>query len=135
MGNSSASTSTKCPYNRINIQIIPVGCMRPGWRYGDYFLDEKGTLQVRVSEFDNHIDTLALVLHELNEAWLCAEKGIKFEAIDSFDLEHAETEDPGLLKCAPYHSEHMKSELIERLVCCQNDRDWNSHYDAEPIGD
>lgn len=134
MENNSVFSSSS-PYNRINIQIIPVGCMRPGWRYGDYFLDERGTLQIRVSEFENQIDTLALVLHELNEAWLCAAKGVTIKKIDEFDLSHPETEDPGLLKCAPYFEEHAKSESIERLVCHQNGRDWAVHYDTEPIGD
>src|ERR1035437_8139243 len=104
MANSSAC-SLSSPYKKINIQIIPVGCMRPGWRHGDYFLDEKGVLQIRVSEFDNHIDILALILHELNEAWLCAVKGVTIKEIDEFDLSHPETEDPGLLKCAPYFEE------------------------------
>ena len=122
------------PFKKIEIMIIPVGCMRPGWNYGDYFLNEKGTLQIRVSEFADPVDALALIHHELNEAWACAEKGIDFADIDKFDLEHRETEDPGLMKCAPYHEQHMAAETIERLICHLNGRNWNDHYNAEPIG-
>lgn len=123
------------PFKHIVIRIIPKGCMRRGWDYGDYWKDEHGALQIRVSQFDNHIDVLALLHHELDEAWMCAVNGVDYADIDKFDQEHQETDDPGLLKCAPYHHEHMDGEEIERLICHQKGRTWEDHYNAVPIGD
>lgn len=130
MANNSAF-----PFKQINIQIIPVGCMRQGWDYGDYWIDEKNILQIRVSQFENPDDAIYLAVHELMEAWRYAKKnGPDYSAIDAFDLAHQETEDPGLLKCAPYFEEHAQSEQLERLLCHQDGRDWEEHYNAEPIG-
>jgi len=126
--------NSKYPFKDIHISIIPVGCQRQGWNYGDYFVNERGGLEIRVSEFINPVDALALIHHELNEAWNCASTGISYEDIDKFDLAHHETEDPGLLKCAPYHSQHMDAEQIERLICHQNGRDWEDHYNSVPTG-
>ena len=103
------------PFKKIEIQIIPVGCMRPGWNYGDYWVVENGVLQVRISQFENHVDVLALLHHELDEAWMCKVRGIDYADIDKFDLEHRETEDPGLLKCAPYFNEHADGEEIRAI--------------------
>lgn len=120
-------------FKQINIQIIPHGCQRYN-TYGDYWIDERGILQIRVSEFENPDSALYIVIHEILEAWRCAKKGISFQAIDAFDLDHQETDDPGLLKCAPYHFEHMQSDQVERLLCHQDGRSWDEHYNAEPIG-
>jgi hypothetical protein len=108
--------------------------MRNGWDYGDYFMDEKGSLQVRVSEFANPDDAVYIAVHEVMEAWRYAKKhGADFSAIDEFDLAHQETDEPGRLKCAPYHQEHKLSEQIERLLCNQDNMEWQDHYNAEPI--
>jgi len=122
------------PFKKIDIRIIPAGCMRDGWQYGDYFLDEKDTLHIRVSEFDNPDHAFRIVMHELAEAWRCKKNGISFESIDKFDLEHQNTDEPGDLKCAPYHEEHKQSTEIERLLCHQDGEDWETYYNTPPIG-
>ncbi len=121
------------PFNKINIQIIPHGCQRYE-TYGDYWIDEKGILQIRVSQFDNPDHALRIAIHEVLEAWRCAKRGLDFGEIDKFDLEHIESEDPGQLKCAPYHTEHMQSMDIERLLCHQDGVKWEDYYNSEPIG-
>lgn len=120
------------PFKRINIQIIPHGCQRYN-TYGDYWIDEREALQIRVSEFKNPDDALYIAIHEIMEAWRCAKRGLDFKEIDDFDLANQQSDDPGLLKCAPYHAEHMQSEVVERLLCHQDGRKWEDHYNAEPI--
>lgn len=122
-------------FTDIHIKIIPAGCMRPGWTHGDYWVDENGHLQIRVSEFADPNNAFRIAMHELAEAWrYAAQHGADFSAIDQFDLAHQESDEPGRLPDAPYHDEHMLSEDIERLLVAQDGDDWNEYYNAEPIG-
>ena len=123
----------KFPFREINIKIIPHGCQRYE-TYGDYFINERNGLEVRISEFDNPSHSLMVAIHEVIEAWRCAAKGIEFAEIDKFDLDHLDHEDPGCLKCAPYHTEHMQSLDIERLMCHQDGIEWEDYYNATPKG-
>jgi hypothetical protein len=121
------------PFNNIQIRIIPHGCQRYD-TYGDYWIDEKNILQVRVSEFADPDIAIRIAVHELMEAWRCSKKGIDFAEIDRFDIANIDHHDPGIFKCAPYHHEHMQSMDIERLLCIQDGVKWEEYYDAEPLG-
>ena len=121
-------------FKTINIQIIPHGCMRFQSQYGDYWVDENGSLQIRVSEYADPRDARDIAIHELLEAWRCAEAGIPFEEIDKFDVEHSDHPDPGLLPSAPYHKQHIQSMEIEYLIARQDGRDFAEVYEAKPIG-
>lgn len=127
--------SLEYPFKTITIKIIPKGLMRHGWDYGDYFMDEKGGLQIRVSEFENPDHAFRIIMHELAESWRFARKnGCDFSPIDKFDIEHQETDEPGRMKCSPYHKEHMQSEEIERLLCHQDGESWDIYYNSVPKG-
>lgn len=121
-------------FKEINIKIIPHGLMRFPSQYGDYWVDERGVLQVRVSEYADPRDARDIAIHEILEAWRCAEKGISFEAIDRFDQVHADHRDPGLLPNAPYHLEHIQSMEVEYLIARQDGRDFSEVYETKPIG-
>lgn len=121
-------------FTRINIQIIPHGDMRDQSQYGDYFIDPNGSLQIRVSEFADPRDARNIAIHELLEAWRCAERGVPFADIDQFDLDHADHPDPGLLPDAPYHAEHLLSMAVEYLIAQQDGRSFAEVYSHTPIG-
>jgi hypothetical protein len=121
-------------FEHIEIRVIPIGCMRPQYADGyDYWVDEKGTLQIRVAEFVNPDFAFYWVIHELLEAWRCARDGISLESIEKFDAGHKDHEDPGSLKGAPYHKQHMQSLTIQHLLCEQDGYSYEEHMDAEPI--
>ena len=121
-------------FKSINIQIIPHGLMRDQSQYGDFWTDERGALQIRVSEYADLRDARDIAIHELLEAWRCAERGVPFTDIDQFDLDHTDHPDPGLLPTAPYHKEHVASMQIEYLIAQQDGRDFSEVYSHKPIG-
>jgi len=121
-------------FKTINIQIIPHGCQRDQSQYGDYWIDEHGALQIRVSEYADPRDARDIAIHELLEAWRCAERGVDFKMIDQFDLDHTDHPDPGLLPDAPYHREHIASMQVDYLIAQQDGRNFSEVYSHTPIG-
>ena len=114
--------------------IIPRGLMRPQYQDGfDYWVDEKGTLQIRVAEFENPDFALYWAIHEILEAWRCAKSGIPLEAIEKFDSLHPDHEDPGSLKEAPYHKQHMQSMTIQHILCEQDGYSYDEYMETEPL--
>lgn len=94
----------------------------------DWFWDEKGDLQVRVSPMsDWRFETLLLV-HELTEAIMCRHNEVSQKAVDEFDLEYDKThtfdDDAGDDPKAPYKMEHTFSTAIERILAGALGVDW-----------
>jgi hypothetical protein len=109
---------------RINIKSIPVKSMRYS-SAGDYWIDKKGTLQVRVAECDERYEWLVL-LHELVEMFICLQEKISFASIDKFDIQyekdrdrgaHGDTDEPGDDPDAPYANPHCIATAVERMLC------------------
>ena len=117
----------------IRIKIIPQAKQRYA-TYGDYWIDYTGTLQVRVSDFENPDHVLRIAVHEVVEAMRCLRDNVSFNSIDKFDLEHLDSEDPGCLPEAPYHAQHMDSLELEGLMCEQDNEGWVTYYETLPIG-
>ena len=71
-----------------------------------------------ISELGNEDYEFMVLIHELIEHHLCLKRGIKEPDIMKFDVEYSgEFEDnPGCDPAAPYHKEHMFSEMIETLL-------------------
>lgn len=69
----------------------------------------------------------ALVIHELVEMFLTKHRGITWEEVDRFDIEHPELDDPGADPRAPYHLEHLASEQLEKQMCLLLGLDWDQH--------
>jgi len=108
---------------KINIQPIPQSQQRYD-TWGDWFYDEAGALQIRVSEqFGTALDPaecenhqFLIALHELIEVWLCKQRGVTQEQVDSFDFNFKGEGEPGDDPKAPYRREHRFAMLIEHLV-------------------
>lgn len=86
--------------------------------YGDWVEQGDGTvLRVYVSRTPNERMNVLLMVHELVEALLCRAEGITQREVDDFDTgPGAQSTDPGTLPHAPYHKQHGRAEIIERLM-------------------
>lgn len=120
-------------FKKTNIEVIPHSEQRYD-TWGDYWIDENGVLQIRVSEFENPDFALYTAIHELLEVWRVIKKGIPLEAIDRFDLAHIDHPDPGCLPEAPYHEEHLQSMDVEQLIAAQDGYDFKKYYNTSPKG-
>lgn len=120
---------------QINIEVIP----HNNHRYetvGDYWVDEAGVQQVRVSDMGDKRYEFLVALHELIELTLCEQRGIKEEDISAFDIEFEKNrkpgneEEPGDQPEAPYHKEHVFAECLERLMARELGVNWQKYTDA-----
>lgn len=108
---------------KIIIEFIP----REQQRYdstGDYFLDNEGNLQVKISDKTKYNpltfkEQLLVMFHELVEYFLCLDRGIKEEDITKYDMEYKGKipDRVGEDVDAIYHKEHMFALWIEKLIC------------------
>jgi|ERR1044071_1627060 hypothetical protein len=118
----------------IHIKVIPESEMRAGVSGADWFFDDKGDLQVRVSPMrDSRYETL-LAIHECVEAIMAHHNGVTVKAVDEFDQKYYETHaddlDAGDEADAPYRHEHCLATAIERILCAELGVVW-SEYDRE----
>lgn len=99
--------------------------------YGDYRI-KNGVLNIYISKFEDQDVEFGIAVHEFIESYLILKKGIKIKDIDKFDKEHLDSEDPGCLKEAPYHKEHMFCMEVEKMLCKFMKKNWNKYYNSEP---
>lgn len=89
---------------------------------GDYWIDEQGITQVRVSDDISTRGQFLLVIHELCEMFMCEVDGVGLKQIDEFDLgfedrvDVAPGSEPGDDAMCPYRHQHRRAELVERLL-------------------
>ena len=112
----------------IHVEIIPHDRQRYSTS-GDWFFDEWGDLQIKVDDVGHWKSETMVAIHEIIEALLCKDRGIKETDVTKFDTDHPELEDPGLSVEAPYYEEHKIATYIERDVCLHLREDWNEHYE------
>lgn len=117
---------------KINIETIP----HKDQRYqtvGDYWIDEDGTIQVRVSEMGTDIYEQMVAVHELVELLMCLYKKIPFEEIDKFDMDFERTRksvdpsEPGFDQRAPYKNEHAIATAVELVMCAHLGIAWQDY--------
>lgn len=123
---------------KISIEIIPHGQQRYETP-GDYWYDEDGVLQVRVSDLGNHMYERMVIIHELIEETLTRQKGISEQAITDFDVMyekkrqqglHSDTDEPGFDNESPYLLEHTLATAVEMQMCALAGIKWNEYSDA-----
>jgi hypothetical protein len=120
---------------KIVIEIIP----RKDQRYptlGDYWIDENGDWQIRVSQMKDYRSEVAVALHELFEMASVIHRGIPIEDIDAFDMmferereegKHSKDAEPGNDERAPYWNDHVNAENIERRFITNIGLQWKGH--------
>lgn len=115
-------------------KVIPESEQRAEVNGCDWYFDENGDLQVRVSPQSDRRYEVLLMIHEACEAILCQHNGVTVAQVDAFDLEYDKThtfdlnagDDPG----APYAREHCFATAIERIMAAELDVNWLA-YDTE----
>ena len=122
-------------FKRINMQIIPKGCMREQYQdgWGDYWVDEYDVLQIRAVLMPDLMFSHYILLHEYLEAIRCYRDGISLESIEKWDAEHPDDDDPGSLKGCLYKSHHDNSLMLERLACLQDGYTWEQYDNTSPV--
>jgi hypothetical protein len=115
---------------RMHIETIP----HESQRYptvGDYWLDENGVEQVRVSEMMDWRYEVLVAVHEIIEMALTRQRGIAEEGITDFDIRFEQnksqalvTGEPGDNINAPYRKEHFFATNVERLFAAELGVDW-----------
>ena len=118
----------------IYIKVIPESEQRPEVNGADWFFDENGDLQVRVSPLSDWRREALLGIHEAVEAIMCKHNGVTQQQVDVFDQEYDKTHtfdlNAGDDPAAPYVREHCFATAIERILCAELDVNW-LEYDTE----
>src|SRR5579862_3622522 len=104
----------------ITIKTIPQSAQRYE-TIGDYWFDEAGNIELRVSDTGNWKYEALVALNELVEVLLCKERGISEPDIKAFDEAYEANRpagdydsEPGDDPLAPYGKEHRFAENLER---------------------
>ena len=107
---------------------------------GDWWFDEEGDLQIRVSRTPGKLPPVndwkyeALVaFHELAEAILCKDRGVSAAEVDAFDnsfIPSAMIDEAGDRSDCPYRREHFFATTVERLLAAELGVDWNDYAEA-----
>ncbi len=122
---------------QINFKVIPAAEQRYPTS-GDYWQDEHGVWQFRVTRMGNLFYEILVLIHELTEWAMCQAVGIKVKEIDRFDMmfeaERAagawKDEEPGDDPRAPYFYQHMCATKVERLAAEMFKVDWGTYSSA-----
>ena len=86
---------------------------------------EPDVLHITVAELPDWRMMYAMAFHELTEYGLLKQRGIDVETVNSWDATHElKGDDPA----APYHSEHLFAENLERLFAQALELDWTEEY-------
>ncbi len=98
---------------------------------GDYWEDEGGVEQVRVSEMKDWRYELLVAVHELVEMGITRHRGIPEQVISDFDVAFEKSREerlivgePGDHPQSPYRREHFFATNLERLFAAELDVDW-----------
>ena len=113
----------------ITIKVIPDSKQRYETS-GDYWIDKRGTIQVRISKSKNWRYEALVLMHELTEMFLCIDRGVSFKAIDQFDVQFKGTGEPGDDLKAPYHREHRFATRVERQLAKELRVNWATYEDG-----
>lgn len=106
---------------------------------GDWRFDEKGDLNIFISDMKNWKYEALVAIHELIEVCLCKDREITTEEVDAFDINfeeqrkigfHSEQDEPGDDPDAPYRKEHFFATSVERLIAAELGVDWKEYDEA-----
>lgn len=132
----------KVSLTKINIEFIPHDQQRYE-TVGDYYFDEAGVLQIRISQMKVEIHEMAVLIHELTEMAILRHEGkVSFEDVDKFDFEFeekrergevGEEDEPGMAIGCPYRDQHLVATSVEMAVIAAAKVSWKE-YENEIYG-
>lgn len=106
---------------------------------GDYFYDDLGVLQVRISDLGNSFYETLVAIHEITEELLTKNRGLTEPEIMDFDLYYEKRREQGLVgenseagfdNNAPYLKEHTLSTAIEMQICALAGVSWTDYENS-----
>lgn len=125
---------------KIIIEVIP----HEEQRYetlGDYYFDDEGVLQIRISKMKENKHEMLVAVHELIEVLQTESNGVTEPAIVAFDKKFEERREPGNEDepgddpIAPYVKEHCIATAVERLMCALIGYSWKYYEeDCNSVG-
>ena len=112
----------------IQVKVVPHAEQRYD-TIGDWQIDpHTQNITFKVSRLGHPISELAVIVHELVEAFLCRLHGISDIDVDRFDFAWGDAEgEPGAHPDAPYHLQHMLAEQVEHALVEACGMDWQEH--------
>lgn len=119
------------------IRFIDHACQRYP-TVGDWFWRHT-TLQIRISDMQNHKFNMLVAVHEYIEALGCWEADVDEKDVTAFDMKfeqerekglHGPTDEPGDDPAAPYFQQHQLATNVEKYLAIQLGVDWEE-YDAK----
>lgn len=125
---------------KIQIESIPHSIQRYP-TCGDWFVDEAGTMQIKVSEEMGEDSCFLVALHELFEARVAMKNGVTVKQVDDFDIayekahrmggtlegERLDESEPGDDPSCPVFVEHGLATAIEQIACVSMGIPWHEH--------
>lgn len=87
-------------------------------------------LKISVSRLYNFRQEFLIAIHELVEAVLCSEQGVKEQDVDEFDKSFTGPGDAGDSLLAPYHSQHLIATAVEKYLSVHLKVDWAEYEGA-----
>lgn len=123
----------------VSIKIIPNNEQRYE-TIGDWWIDKRGNLQIRVSEFEDERHSMLIAIHEMFEAYAAWVKHIKEPEVTKFDLWfEAESnagrmpptlDEPGMHPKCPYNTEHQYATAVEMTLATLLGVNWWEYDEA-----
>jgi hypothetical protein len=119
----------------IHIKTIPHNNQRYE-TVGDYFYDDLGVLQVRISDMGNTFYETLVAIHELTEELLTKHRGLTEQEIMDFDLYFEKKREMGMIDDvseagfsneAPYLREHSLATAIEMQIVAMAGESWTDY--------
>ncbi|MGH7746246.1 MAG: hypothetical protein ACREQ5_16025 [Candidatus Dormibacteria bacterium] len=152
-------------FEQINVKVVPqedqdYETLGNWWYTPVEDILSPRTLEIRISDTGNPVNSMLLAIHELVEAVLCYTSGIDQDRVTDFDILYEEarinlhetnstgiagiclkdafgghdpiTEDsePGDDTYAPYQVQHQAATLVEQFVCERMGRRWMAYNDS-----
>lgn len=122
---------------KITLEVIPHEQQRLG-AIGDWWFEENGDLQVRVSDLGDVRYNFLVLRHEMDEAFLCARAGITTEMVDEDQKNAADTDDPDSFSGYPgarLQNQHNDALAAEWIMARLLGVDWKAYGEAaEKVG-
>jgi hypothetical protein len=113
----------------VQINIVPPSEMRYAtvgdWQH--HVKNGKQTLVITVADTGDSGSNMLVAIHELVEATLCDQNGVTEAQVDKWDKDHADADEPGEVKGAPYFAEHHIATSVEMMLAPHYDLNWAEH--------
>jgi|GEM_PF-2368109 len=129
---TNASKRHSIPGSNIVVEVIPHTSQRYN-TVGDYWIDDNGVRQIRLSDLGDPYYEKLVLIHELVEITLNQKAGVTDAMVDEFDFAFEEDRapndesEPGDDPRAPYYEQHQFASKVEREMAEQLGVDWDAY--------